>query len=200
MKTLALEGVADGISATAVCPAYVRTRLVENQIAAQAAAHGMSGDRVLEEVILAPQAHKRLIESDEVAVLKFLARRATMSAEDAVRAAVKFNCAARRRERHPERISEDIVERLRHPIERDPYRAQLAAALAHDAGNRLQHIHAATLIIHGIEDRTMPFANAEVLGAGIRGVELDPLSDAAHLYPAADLHADGRVAAFLNAG
>jgi 3-hydroxybutyrate dehydrogenase len=73
VKTLALEGAAEGISATAVCPAYVRTPLVENQIAAQAIAHGVSEDRVLEEVILAPQAHKRLIEPEEVAgVVAFL--------------------------------------------------------------------------------------------------------------------------------
>src|SRR3954447_22014176 len=73
VKTLALEGAAEGITATAVCPGYVRTPLVENQIADQAKAHGMSEDRVLEEVILAPQAVKRLIEPDEVAgVVAFL--------------------------------------------------------------------------------------------------------------------------------
>jgi 3-hydroxybutyrate dehydrogenase len=67
VKTLALEGAEHGISATAVCPAYVRTPLVEGQIGDQAAAHGMSEDRVLEEVILAPHAVKRLIEPEEVA-------------------------------------------------------------------------------------------------------------------------------------
>lgn len=67
VKTLALEGAPHGISATAVCPAYVRTSLVEGQIADQAKAHGLPEDRVLEEVILAPQAVKRLIEPDEVA-------------------------------------------------------------------------------------------------------------------------------------
>jgi NAD(P)-dependent dehydrogenase (short-subunit alcohol dehydrogenase family) len=67
VKTLALEGAPYGISATAVCPGYVRTPLVEGQIAAQAKAHGLTEDRVLEEVILAPQAVKRLIEPDEVA-------------------------------------------------------------------------------------------------------------------------------------
>jgi 3-hydroxybutyrate dehydrogenase len=60
--------------ATAVCPGYVRTPLVESQIAAQATAHGLSEDRVLEEVILAPQPIKRLIEPSEVAdVVAFLA-------------------------------------------------------------------------------------------------------------------------------
>jgi 3-hydroxybutyrate dehydrogenase len=50
-----------------VCPAYVRTPLVEGQIVDQAKAHGLPEDRVLEEVILAPHAVKRLIEPDEVA-------------------------------------------------------------------------------------------------------------------------------------
>jgi 3-hydroxybutyrate dehydrogenase len=73
VKTLALEGADDGITAAAVCPGYVRTPLVENQVADQARAHGMPEDRVLEEVILAPHAVKRLIEPDEVAeVVAFL--------------------------------------------------------------------------------------------------------------------------------
>jgi 3-hydroxybutyrate dehydrogenase len=67
VKTLALEGADDGIAAVAVCPGYVRTPLVERQIADQAKAHGLPEDRVLEEVILAPHAVKRLIEPEEVA-------------------------------------------------------------------------------------------------------------------------------------
>src|SRR5689334_17396317 len=67
IKTLALEGAAHGITATAVCPGYVRTALVESQIADQAKAHGMSEERVLEVVILAPQAIKRMLEPSEVA-------------------------------------------------------------------------------------------------------------------------------------
>jgi 3-hydroxybutyrate dehydrogenase len=67
IKTLALEGAEQGVTATAVCPAYVRTPLVEGQIGPQAEAHGLPEDRVLEEVILAPQAVKRLIEPAEIA-------------------------------------------------------------------------------------------------------------------------------------
>lgn len=67
VKTIALEGAEAGITAAALCPAYVRTPLVEAQIAAQAAAHGLPEERVLEDVILAPQAIKRLIEPAEVA-------------------------------------------------------------------------------------------------------------------------------------
>jgi 3-hydroxybutyrate dehydrogenase len=69
VKTLALEGAPVGISATAVCPAYVRTPLVEAQIADQAATHGVAAERVLEEVILERQAVKRLLEPAEVADL-----------------------------------------------------------------------------------------------------------------------------------
>jgi 3-hydroxybutyrate dehydrogenase len=73
VKTLALEGAADGIVASAVCPGFVRTPLVEAQIADQAKAHGVPEERVLEDVILAPHAVKRLIEPDEVAgVVAFL--------------------------------------------------------------------------------------------------------------------------------
>jgi len=67
VKTLALEGAGVGISASAVCPAYVRTPLVEAQIADQARAHGLPEERVLEDVILAPQPVKRLLEPAEVA-------------------------------------------------------------------------------------------------------------------------------------
>lgn len=74
VKTLALEGASEGITATAVCPGYVRTPLVERQIADQARVHNLSEDEVLEQVILAPHAVKQLIEPSEVAeVVAFLA-------------------------------------------------------------------------------------------------------------------------------
>jgi 3-hydroxybutyrate dehydrogenase len=67
VKTLALEGASAGIRASAVCPGYVRTPLVEEQVADQARAHGMPEERVLEDVLLAPQALKRVLEPSEVA-------------------------------------------------------------------------------------------------------------------------------------
>jgi len=73
VKTLALEGAEHGISASAVCPCYVRTPLVESQIADQARVHGLPIERVLEDVILERQAVKRLLEPEEVAdVVAFL--------------------------------------------------------------------------------------------------------------------------------
>jgi 3-hydroxybutyrate dehydrogenase len=66
-KVVALEGAVHGVTSNCVNPAYVRTPLVEGQIADQAAAHGMSEDQVLEQVMLQPAALKRLLEPSEVA-------------------------------------------------------------------------------------------------------------------------------------
>jgi len=67
VKVLALEGAEVGISAAALCPSYVRTPLIESQIADQARAHRVSEERVLKDMILAPQAVKRLLEPEDVA-------------------------------------------------------------------------------------------------------------------------------------
>jgi len=66
-RTAALEGGEHGITVNAICPAYVRTPLVDSQIADQARANKMSPDEVIEKVMLAPAAVKRLIEPREVA-------------------------------------------------------------------------------------------------------------------------------------
>src|SRR3954467_5242809 len=66
-KVVALEGAEHGVTSNCVNPAYVRTPLVEGQIADQARAHGRSEDDVVEQVMLAPAAIKRLIEPAEVA-------------------------------------------------------------------------------------------------------------------------------------
>jgi 3-hydroxybutyrate dehydrogenase len=66
-KVIALEGAEHGVTSNCVNPAYVRTPLVEGQIADQARTHGISEDEVVEQVMLAPAAVRRLIEPDEVA-------------------------------------------------------------------------------------------------------------------------------------
>jgi len=66
-KTAALEGGEQGITVNAVCPAYVRTPLIDSQIADQAKANRMAAEEVVEKVMLAPAAVKRLIEPAEVA-------------------------------------------------------------------------------------------------------------------------------------
>jgi 3-hydroxybutyrate dehydrogenase len=66
-KTLAMEGGAKGVTSNCICPAYVRTPLVENQISAQAKTHGISEEEVVEKIMLTEPAIKRLIEPEEVA-------------------------------------------------------------------------------------------------------------------------------------
>jgi 3-hydroxybutyrate dehydrogenase len=66
-KVIALEGAEHGVTSNCINPGYVRTPLVETQIADQAAAHGLSEDEVLGKIILASSPVKRLIEPAEVA-------------------------------------------------------------------------------------------------------------------------------------
>ncbi len=66
-KVTALEGAEHGVTANCINPGYVRTPLVENQIADQAKVRGISENEVLEEVMLERAALKRLLEPEEVA-------------------------------------------------------------------------------------------------------------------------------------
>ncbi len=68
-KTVALEAAEYGITCNAICPAYVKTGIVEAQIADQARTLGIREEEVIEKVMLAPAAIKRLIEPEEVAEL-----------------------------------------------------------------------------------------------------------------------------------
>jgi 3-hydroxybutyrate dehydrogenase len=68
-KTVALEAAArcPDVTAHALCPTFVRTPLLEGQIAAQASAHELEEERVVAEVLLERNAVKRLLEPDDVA-------------------------------------------------------------------------------------------------------------------------------------
>lgn len=66
-KTAALEGAPFGVTSNCINPGYVRTPLVENQITAQARAHEISEEEVIEDVLLSRTGIKRLIEPSEVA-------------------------------------------------------------------------------------------------------------------------------------
>ncbi|MPZ95604.1 MAG: 3-hydroxybutyrate dehydrogenase [Propionibacteriales bacterium] len=68
-KVIALEGAGRGVTSNCINPAYVRTPLVENQIADQARVRNMAEQDVIEQVMLERAAIKRLIEPDEVAEL-----------------------------------------------------------------------------------------------------------------------------------
>ena len=73
-KTVALEGAAHGVTSNCVNPSYVRTPLVDRQIADQAAAHGIAEEEVVEKIMLTEAAVKRLVEPEEVGeLIAFLA-------------------------------------------------------------------------------------------------------------------------------
>jgi 3-hydroxybutyrate dehydrogenase len=69
VRTLALEGAADGISASAVCPGYVRTPLVEKQIPDQMKSRNMTEEQVKRDVLLAAQPPKEFVTIEQVASL-----------------------------------------------------------------------------------------------------------------------------------
>ncbi len=72
-KTVALEAGERGVTVNAICPSYVRTPLVEKQIADQAKTHGIAEDAVVRDIMLAPAAIKRLLEPSEIAAyVRFL--------------------------------------------------------------------------------------------------------------------------------
>src|SRR5690606_18425915 len=66
-KVLALEGGPKGVTSNCICPSYVRTPLVEGQISDQARRHGIPESEVIEKIMLAEPAIKRLVEPEEVA-------------------------------------------------------------------------------------------------------------------------------------
>jgi 3-hydroxybutyrate dehydrogenase len=68
-KVTALEGGTHGVTSNCVNPGYVRTPLVEKQIADQARVHGIPESEVVERIMLTESAIKRLVEPSEVADL-----------------------------------------------------------------------------------------------------------------------------------
>jgi 3-hydroxybutyrate dehydrogenase len=73
-KVVALEGASFGLTCNTICPAYVRTPLVEKQLADQARTRGISESEVEEKVFLEPAAIKKMLEPHDVAnYVKFLA-------------------------------------------------------------------------------------------------------------------------------
>src|SRR4029450_5634685 len=79
-KTIAIEVAEFGVTSNTICPGYVKTPLVDKQIADQAKAHGISQDDVVRDVMLVHQAKKEFVRVDELAALAvFLSSEAAAS-------------------------------------------------------------------------------------------------------------------------
>ncbi len=68
-KTVALEAAEHGVTCNAICPGYVLTPLVENQIADTAKARGIPEEKVVSDVLLAGQPNKKFVKIEEIAEL-----------------------------------------------------------------------------------------------------------------------------------
>lgn len=78
-KTLALEGAPFNITCNAICPGYVKTPLVEKQIADQAKAHNMSESEVINKVMLYKQAVKEFVSVETLGQMALLLASETSS-------------------------------------------------------------------------------------------------------------------------
>ena len=133
----------------------------------------------------------------EPEVLAFLRRRLWMEHEEAAWGSVEFNYSERCRVEHPQRIAEDIEQRLTHRFAPQAYRAQMWAASMHDCYDELDRIEAPTLVVHGAEDRMIPVENGRMIAARIRTARLIELPATGHLYPTEVPGIDGQIAAFM---
>jgi 3-hydroxybutyrate dehydrogenase len=68
-KVLALEGAPFGITANAICPGYVKTPLVEKQIAEQAKSHGIPEEEVIQKIMLVKHPIKKFVTSESIGEL-----------------------------------------------------------------------------------------------------------------------------------
>jgi 3-oxoadipate enol-lactonase len=156
-------------------------------------------ERVLGLVLAATTPGGEHAVAPDAETLAFFHRRSQMPAEEAVWASVPYNYAARTRRDGGQRIAEDIAQRLRFPIEPEPYVAQLAAALGHDAYERLGAVSHPTLVLHGAEDRMVHPDNARLLAERIPAAQLQLWEQTGHLLFTDEPRVDPAVSEFLGA-
>lgn len=131
------------------------------------------------------------------AVLEFLRRRTWMTHDEAAWRSVQFNYSERCRSECPERIEEDVAQRLAHSFPAQAYFAQLWAASTHDAYARLPRIDAPTLVVHGSDDLLIPVENGRLLAERISGARLTELPGTGHLYATEMPEVDDQISAFM---
>lgn len=79
-------------------------------------------------------------------------------------------------------VAEDIARRIENPVLPYAYMLQLQACLAHDTYNQLEQIKVPTLVIHGDEDKLVPYQNGVTLSEKILNAEFLTVPGAGHIY------------------
>lgn len=102
-------------------------------------------------------------------------------------------------ENHRELVAEDVQKRIEIPVLPYAYMLQLQACLAHDTYNEIDQIKVPVLVIHGDEDKLVPYENGVTLAEKIPNAEFLTINGAGHIYltEANDL-VNKRVLEFLN--
>ncbi|MBY0144748.1 alpha/beta fold hydrolase [Neobacillus niacini] len=102
-------------------------------------------------------------------------------------------------ENHRELVAEDVQRRIEIPVLPYAYMLQLQACLAHDTYNEIDQIKVPVLVIHGTEDKLVPYENGVTLAEKIPNAEFLTINGAGHIYltEANDL-VNKRVLEFLN--
>jgi pimeloyl-ACP methyl ester carboxylesterase len=136
----------------------------------------------------------RIADND---VLEFFHGRGNLPREEAAWASVPYNYGRACRDRHADRIAEDIRRRLAYNFDEAAYQAQLMAAALHNTASRLRRVTVPALVVHGEDDRVVPVDNAHLMASRLPSGELHLLPDVGHLYTTEAPEADGVVARFL---
>src|SRR3712207_118896 len=105
----------------------------------------------------------------------------SLSVEGAFRRGLQTATSEAYRARHPEEFERIVRWRLADSPSLSTYYEQVRAATRFDVSGEVGSITSPTLVIHGVEDRYVPVANAVALAEAIPGAKLRVLEDAGHL-------------------
>src|SRR3954453_12715203 len=139
----------------------------------------------------------RRAETADEEVMSFFYNRAQRPREEAAWASFAYNYGRRCREKHADRIAEDILRRLAHEFDENAYKAQLMAAAMHNCTSRLHRIEVPALVVHGEDDRVVPVDNAHLIASRLPRGRLHVLEGTGHLYTTEAPEADAEVARFF---
>jgi pimeloyl-ACP methyl ester carboxylesterase len=153
--------------------------------------------RVRSLVLGATQPGGRRAVPADAEVLSFFRRRPRMHDEEAAWESAQYNYGPRCRAEHPERIAADIEWRLGQRFSPSAYRAQIFAAALHNCYGRLDRIRVPTLVVHGVLDRVIPVANAQLMADRLPDSRLGLLEDSGHLYATEEPEVDHTIGAFF---